>query len=791
MLNTFERTQMQHERRLAIQQQMERMEQAATGRNLAAILGDEASDEASNSAEERRVAAASSEVDTITLGLPSGYIGDRRSLYLATQAASRSSLRSFGSKDSKDSDKDNPKKEKRESFGGARSIWQALKGTIGSERQEQKEGVGTSLWASLTAPPATPEQKRNIAPAWNRSMIGMETDLEPTPYGDEDEHRDKEHRRRFGMVFRTMMASFIDYLGSRECRKRLLIVLAAVAIAIGLGFGISRGGGASSVPSSSPNVGSDNHHGDIARPGSLTPADIERYDTIRSRILGDFISTHADLKKIGTPQYQALVWIATTDPMQLEPDDEFLLQRYALAVFYYATHGEHMFDLAPENTDRGPSKTKGDSRDDAKPTDEGALDDDEARVGGDTHNPYWTNETNWLSGTGYCLWHGVRCHHRHGRPENEVQFDDNWGVTALNLTRNGVKGSIPPEVMTALVEMRILDLGQNGMGGPIPEQIRFMDQLEGLYLENNAFSGTIPTELCGLPSLEQLFINTNQFRGIIPSEVGDLKFLEGMGLYQNYFMGKIPETIAKLQNLRVLYLDDNGLTGTIPSSFGFLNAVDIRLKGNSLVGSIPSELGNLKNLKVLFLNDNALTGEIPSSLSKIDRLRELHLYKNRLSSTIPSELALLKSLEVLYLDTNDLSGTIPTHLGGLTKLRVLYVHSNKFLEGSIPTEVGSLTELYNLRMHGNGLTGTIPTQLGKLSNLEYLFLDENRLKGQFPSEMGGLTRLAKLRAHHNDLTGIVPEKICLLTLDKLVEFYSDCSGQPPEVECSCCTECKG
>ena len=47
----------------------------------------------------------------------------------------------------------------------------------------------------------------------------------------------------------------------------------------------------------------------------------------------------------------------------------------------------------------------------------------------------------------------------------------------------------------------------------------------------------------------------------------------------------------------------------------------------------------------------------------------------------------------------------------------------------------------------------------------------------------------KLRVYWNDIQGTAPEEICALMEYKLTDFTADCSGDEPQLECTCCTQC--
>ena len=267
----------------------------------------------------------------------------------------------------------------------------------------------------------------------------------------------------------------------------------------------------------------------------------------------------------------------------------------------------------------------------------------------------WTDNTNWVTNTPVGQWYGVIT-------------DASSRVTEINLTRNQLKGEIPPELAN-LTNLKVLALG------------------------GNELTGTIPTWLGSLANLVELHLADNQLTGEIPSELGRLSNLTVLSLSRNELTGEISAELVGLTNLKVLALGGNELTGTI-----------------------PTWLGSLANLEELYLWGNELTGEIPAELGSLANLVELHLADNQLTGEVPVELGNLANLEVLALGGNELTGTIPTWLGSLANLEELYLWGNE-LTGEIPAELGSLANLVELHLADNQLTGEIPVELGSLANL--------------------------------------------------------------------------
>lgn len=170
------------------------------------------------------------------------------------------------------------------------------------------------------------------------------------------------------------------------------------------------------------------------------------------------ISGYDALVDSTSPQFRALDWIANRDSYQINPSDPLLIQRYALAVLYFATNG----------------------------------------VG-------WKNQLNWLSGVHECQWTG----------DGGVRKCNNDGkVTDLSLWNN-LKGTIPKEV-TQLDQLEVLYLARNELRGTIPPEIQNLRRLSYLGLQHNKLTGTIPKEsFANLSQLKFLYLEKNDLTGTI------------------------------------------------------------------------------------------------------------------------------------------------------------------------------------------------------------------------------------------------------------------------------------
>ncbi|MEP7196323.1 MAG: leucine-rich repeat domain-containing protein [Saprospiraceae bacterium] len=181
-----------------------------------------------------------------------------------------------------------------------------------------------------------------------------------------------------------------------------------------------------------------------------------------------------------------------------------------------------------------------------------------------------------------------------------------------------------------------------------------------LNLSNNGLKGSLPDEIGLLGSLRQLFLFTNNISGSIPGSIGSLTELEEMNFEGNFFSGAIPAGIGSLSKLKLLSLASNFLQFEIPDNlFNLINLTRLSLAHNQLAGSIPSVIGQLKQLQVLDLSENKFTGNIPESISTLTLLKDLFLNDNSLSGEPPGSMFNLIYMVNLWLNNNKFTGAVP------------------------------------------------------------------------------------------------------------------------------------
>jgi hypothetical protein len=204
-----------------------------------------------------------------------------------------------------------------------------------------------------------------------------------------------------------------------------------------------------------------------------------------------------------SPQKYALEWLAKDDPMKVSVGDEFMLERYVLAVLFFST----------------------------------TLND------GGVVDPTWNHNENWMTGAGYCSWYGVECLGDEG-----YLFEGNGEIFSLNLTSNRLGGFIPTE-LGLLSTVNTLDLTDNKLFGQIPTEFGELSNARLISLYKNECRGPIPSELGKLGELRDLNLGKNNLSERIPGSLAQAANLRALGVEDNGITGPLPD-FSRLQFLR-------------------------------------------------------------------------------------------------------------------------------------------------------------------------------------------------------------------------------------------------
>ena len=254
-------------------------------------------------------------------------------------------------------------------------------------------------------------------------------------------------------------------------------------------------------------------------------------------------------------QFLALQWLALEDEYRVSIDDiEHLLQRYSLAVLYFATGG----------------------------------------------NTTWIDPFEFLSNDHECSWSGaLQCESsseydsiaggsNDSNNEGNESFSSSTAagtVTGIELQANELVGQLPTVELSFLSNLKYLDVGRNGLSGALP--MNLPPQLTYLELYKNEFTGTIPNDYSQMTDLEYLRASFNQLSGALPNDLGLLTKLTILNMEENILTGSFPDSIWNLSRLEIFNFDTQ----------------------KEMTGTISSKIGNFHNLTVLLVNSlNGLTG---------------------------------------------------------------------------------------------------------------------------------------------------------------------------------------
>jgi hypothetical protein len=226
-------------------------------------------------------------------------------------------------------------------------------------------------------------------------------------------------------------------------------------------------------------------------------------------LLPDYTVT--SLEDPDSPQSQAYEWLLQ-DPALDTYSDWRILQRFALAAFFFGTGGPDWFNNIQW------------------------LDYNH-------HECQWHARDSFLSSTAFNQTGGtfsrvnitwVELEYANPCEEENPSQNINQGIYYhLWQWANLLEGTIPPE-LCLLTNLRSISLYSNRLlAGTLPSCIGSLSQLEALSVGSASISGKIPTEIGTIKNLSSLLLMANQLTGPIPSEAGLLTSLANLLLDDN------------------------------------------------------------------------------------------------------------------------------------------------------------------------------------------------------------------------------------------------------------------
>jgi len=187
------------------------------------------------------------------------------------------------------------------------------------------------------------------------------------------------------------------------------------------------------------------------------------------------ISESDDLHDWTSAQGKAFQWIVNDDERMVLADDTHMVQRFALAVLFYATGGDNW-------------------------------------QSGDLH---------WLTAVHECFWFKKVT----GVVKGVIECDDDKNVRRIDLCKC-LDMRIEPFFLSNYYSTHItFKTAENNLAGSIPTELGLLKNLKGLDLQENRIGGRIPKTLGFLSLLTGLELNVNKLVGGVPSELGMLSKL--------------------------------------------------------------------------------------------------------------------------------------------------------------------------------------------------------------------------------------------------------------------------
>ncbi|RWR75094.1 receptor protein kinase TMK1-like protein [Cinnamomum micranthum f. kanehirae] len=366
-------------------------------------------------------------------------------------------------------------------------------------------------------------------------------------------------------------------------------------------------------------------------------------------------------------------------------------------------------------------------------------------------------------------------------------------ITRIQIGNCGLAGTLPAELRN-LTSLRRLELQNNGLSGPLPS-LGGLSQLEILLLHNNSFS-SIPSDFfSGLSSLQAVDVDKNPFSPWqIPESLKDAQTLVNFSANTANVTGPIPDFLgSSFPSFIHLGLAYNSLQGGLPTTFAESPMVSLWVNnqnGVKLSGGVDV-IKNMTSLQQAWLQSNVFSGPLPE-FPQSNPLQELNVRDNQITGIVPQSLISLPSLRKIVFANNPLQGEMPSFPKSVDSDLNETGTINRFClssPGKCDSRVDALLSIaknlnYPVKLandwEGNdpcnnwrgitcnggdiivinfqkmGFGGTISPDFVLFKSLQRLLLADNNLTGSIPPEIAKLPNLLELDVRNNNISGKVP-----------------------------------
>ncbi|KAJ1378801.1 Leucine-rich repeat [Sesbania bispinosa] len=354
----------------------------------------------------------------------------------------------------------------------------------------------------------------------------------------------------------------------------------------------------------------------------------------------------------------------------------------------------------------------------------------------------------------------------------DLSFNNFTGpLPSLNMSKNLIYfsffhndfiGPIPSSFLKGLVNLVILNLGDNSLSGKVPSTLFILPSLQELTLSHNGFDGLLDEfPNASFSVLQMIDFSNNNLQGPIPMSFFHLRSLGFLQLSSNQFNGTIwLDMFLRLQNLHTLGLSNNNLS--VDTTFNgdqglssFPNMKNLLLSSCKLK-EFPAFLRNQSHIAALDLSSNQIQGMIPNWIWRFDYMISLNLSNNFLTGLEGPFENISSNMFIIDLHSNQLGGSIPIFSENVV---LLDYSNNRF--SFIPPDIGKYIRfLYFLSLSNNSFHGKIPQSFCDSPTLRMLDLSHNSFSGSIPeclTSRSGSLRVLNLVG--NKLTGLISDTI--------------------------------
>lgn len=362
---------------------------------------------------------------------------------------------------------------------------------------------------------------------------------------------------------------------------------------------------------------------------------------------------------------------------------------------------------------------------------------------------------------------------------NITSFVEHQFVTTIDLSRNDLGGTIPPNFLGSAAPDKtiVVNLSRNRIVGDLPSTLGRLDNLTLDLVDNNIEN--VSSVLCNKEGWNDGAVAMFGCDGILcpPGTFGGRQVLadEPCGTCPpngTVHFGRVqcPNLTIKSNRpfspfslLRRDRCTTTALERRILKEFYLATGGDYwdvrtnwRIDSDfcQYFGIQCDELGRVTDVSMA---QNNLTGNVPPSLYELPQLRSVDLSGNDVNSGGFTGLNKAQNVEALTFAETKLTTLAGIGYGPSTIVAVDI--SSALLNVTIPSELFQLTNLSFLRLADSQLGGTLPSEIGNVRLLEYLDVSANRLIGPLPSELGLLSNVLTVTMHDNGFNGTLPTEL--------------------------------